>query len=260
VAKLLDVDPELGEGLAPERFALASVSVRVLTRTLLPGTLEPHDWPPEAGYGWGVLVLDGLLLRRVQVGDHGSGELLGAGDLLRPGEGQDAMATLAPSCELRVLEQARVALLDSSFARRIAAFPEIQSRLFARSLRRAQTMAVNLAILQQPRVEARVQMLLWHLADRWGTVRRDGVLVPVKVTHTLLAELLAARRQTVTAALGNLQRRRTISADEHGWLLHEPPHTALARDSAGERAPRDGGRRARVLAGERHAGRVHAAR
>lgn len=233
--------------------------MRALLRTLPPGELDQREWPAEASGGWGVLVLDGLLLRRVKVGEHCGGELLGQGELLRPGQEEDALATLAPSSELRVLEQAHVALLDAGFAWRLAPFPEIQCRLLARALRRTRHMAVNLAILQQPRVEARVQMLLWHFADRWGTVRGDGVLVPLKVTHTLLAELLAARRQTVTAALGNLQRRKALSACEQGWILHEAPAAALAHSISGDgsRAEHEDGRRARPQGTARHAGRVH---
>lgn len=53
-------------------------------------------------------------------------------------------------------------------------------------------------------------MLLWHLADRWGRVRSDGVIVALDLTHSVLAELVAARRPTVTRSLSEL-------ADKGWW-------------------------------------------
>lgn len=46
--------------------------------------------------------------------------------------------------------------------------------------------------------------MLWHLADRWGRVTPDGVIVPLKLTHEALGRLVGAQRPTVTLALGEL--------------------------------------------------------
>ena len=81
-----------------------------------------------------------------------------------------------------------------------------------------------MAIVQQPRIDLRLQMLFWELADRWGTVRQDGVHVPLPLTHSMLADLVAARRPTVTKALGELSERSAVvwtGAD--WWLPGEPP-------------------------------------
>ncbi|HEX4465792.1 MAG TPA: Crp/Fnr family transcriptional regulator, partial [Solirubrobacteraceae bacterium] len=99
-------------------------------------------------------------------------------------------------------------------------YPEIQGQLIARTLRRARYLAVIMAIVHQPKVEARLLMLLWHLADRRGVVRSDGVLVPVRLTHTTLADLLAARRPTVSAALSSLQKAGSVTSTREGWILH----------------------------------------
>ena len=63
-------------------------------------------------------------------------------------------------------------------------------------------------------------MLLWHLAGRWGRVRSDGAIVPLRLTHAVLAELVAARRPTVTSALSDLSRRGLVTAFHDGWLLY----------------------------------------
>jgi CRP-like cAMP-binding protein len=62
-------------------------------------------------------------------------------------------------------------------------------------------------------------MLFWHFAGRWGRVRGDGVLLPLRLTHTVLADLVAARRPTVTTALSDLSKRGLIRAVDDGWLL-----------------------------------------
>jgi len=123
-----------------------------------------------------------------------------------------------------VLEPTRLAVLDERFARQLAAFPRLAGRLFARSVLRTRQLAVNMAIVHQARVDVRLHMLLWHLAGRWGRVRADGVLVPLRLTHAILADLVAARRPTVTSALTELGREGLVQSVPEGWLLSgEPP-------------------------------------
>ena len=95
--------------------------------------------------------------------------------------------------------------------------------LIARAISRSRHFAVNMAIVQQPKVEARLHMLLWHLADRWGTVTRDGVFLPVRLTQTVLAALVAAQRPTVSSALATLERDHRVTRTNRGWLLHGAP-------------------------------------
>ena len=40
--------------------------------------------------------------------------------------------------------------------------------------------AVQLAICSRPRIEDRLQLLMWHLARRWGRVTRDGVRLDIE--------------------------------------------------------------------------------
>jgi len=81
---------------------------------------------------------------------------------------------------------------------------------------------VNLAIVQQRKVDARIEILFAQLADRWGKVRSDGVLLPITLSHAVLAELVAARRPTVSSELKKLERSGTITRTEAGLLLCEP--------------------------------------
>jgi len=70
-------------------------------------------------------------------------------------------------------------------------------------------------------------VLFWHLAERWGRVGPGGVLVPLRLTHRTLADLVGARRPSVTAALGDLSRRDLITRAGDGWVLQGDPSEPL---------------------------------
>jgi hypothetical protein len=59
--------------------------------------------------------------------------------------------------------------------------------LLARAVQRSHNLAVNMAIIRQPRVETRVCLLMWHRAGRWGRVRANAVVLPLRLTRSLLA-------------------------------------------------------------------------
>jgi CRP-like cAMP-binding protein len=120
-----------------------------------------------------------------------------------------------------------MAVLDYEFLLRLARFPELFPCLLNRAVRRSRYMAANIAILHQPRVDIRLHMLLWELAVRWGYVSREGVRLPVRLTHATLAELVAARRPTVTKALGELGERSLVSWNGDHWLLRGRPPSEL---------------------------------
>jgi len=228
VVKVLDVDPDLGEGIAGSRLAAAGRDVRAVAIDLPKEPWDEPHWGPRLRAGIGLLVLEGLLVRRLQLDGRYGAELLGRGDILRPWQPEDAVASFSGSTGWRCLERCTVAVLDVDFTRRIAPYPEITGALVARTLRRARHLAVTLAILNQPRVERRLLVALWQMADRWGVVRSDGVLVPTRLPHSVLAEVLAARRPTVTTALGSLQAAGQISQSDRGWVLHGGPPGELA--------------------------------
>jgi CRP/FNR family cyclic AMP-dependent transcriptional regulator len=224
-------DPGLAERLRGQRRVRA-IEDCVARAVVLPA----GEWSPreQAGmaFGIGLLVLHGLLARRVGVDGRFGAELLGAGDLLRPWQHEDLDSTLPHTGGWRVLHGCRMAVLDADFARRLAPYPEVTSALFARAVQRARHLAVALAIIHQPRVEERVQLLLWELADRWGTVHGDGVHLPVRLTHAMLAELIGARRPTVSKALGELAAAGRVRWREGHWLLTGDPRAGRVGDGA----------------------------
>ncbi|HTU85548.1 MAG TPA: hypothetical protein VMF57_08230 [Solirubrobacteraceae bacterium] len=224
---MLEEDSDLADAV-PTAERRAAIEECVAGMTVLPrGTWsgQREDMTPN---GIGLLVLAGLLIRRVGIEGGFGAELLGQGDLLRPWQGEGAESSLSRTSGWRVLETARIAVLDSDAAVRFARYPELTGRLVARALDRARNLATTTAIVHHTRVEVRLHMLFWHLADRWGRVRPDGVFVPMRVTHSILADLVSARRPSVSTGLAELAKRKLVVRDEAGWLLlGEPPRELL---------------------------------
>jgi CRP-like cAMP-binding protein len=221
VCWVLREDPELAEAIEPSRRAQATDALIAREVRIAVGEWRGRPIPVDGGIG--LLVLEGVLLHRVGIDNRYGAELIGEGDVLRSLRQEGEGSTLPLSAQWLVLDAVRVAVLDERFVRQLARFPQVAGRLFGRSVLRSRQLAVNMAIVHQARVDLRLHLLFWHLAGRWGRVRSDGVLVPLRLTHAVLADLVAARRPTVTSALSDLSRRGLIRAAGDGWLLSGPP-------------------------------------
>jgi CRP/FNR family cyclic AMP-dependent transcriptional regulator len=228
-ARVFEELPDLLSALAPEEAARArQTTARVIS---LP-TGAWHFDPVVLGRGGalGLLVLDGMLVREIAVlGTIGSTELLGVGDLLRPwtAQSQNEIDSIPAETRWEVTVPARVAVLDRGFALSVARWPEVAGALVERAVERARATLFQLSVCHVTRVESRLLLTLWHFADRWGRVTRDGVLVPLPLTHRTLASMVGARRPSVTTALGQLRDAGLVQRTGDGWLLHGDPPAEL---------------------------------
>jgi CRP/FNR family cyclic AMP-dependent transcriptional regulator len=215
--ELLSVVPE-ADRAAAIRVALAGAAL--VGRGLWDAKTDAH----RTAAGFGLLVLDGVLVRRVGFADRVGGELLGRGDLLRPSEHDGEEATLPFDATWNVLSDLRLALLDRRWSQRMAPFPDVGIALTARALRRARRLANMLTIALHPKLDERLQLLLWEIADRHGRVHPDGVHIDMPLTHELISQLAGARRPSVSSALTRLADKRVVERHGGGWILHgEPP-------------------------------------
>jgi CRP/FNR family cyclic AMP-dependent transcriptional regulator len=222
VCYILREDPDLAEGIEPERREQALEACVAREIRIPAGTWKGRSALLDDGLG--LLVLQGVLLCRVGVEGRFGAELLGEGDVLRPWQSEVDSSTLPLKVDWAALEASRMAVLDERLVRQLMQYPQVAGRLFARAVGGSRHLAVNMAIVHQARVDVRLHMLLWHLASRWGRVRSDGIIVPLRLTHTVLSDLVAARRPTVTSALSDLSRRGVVRVIDEGWLLlGDPP-------------------------------------
>ena len=246
--RLLDADPDVGSLLTPERRSEAADALVVRAMRLPVGPWDVSGLARNSAGHLGLLILEGVVARDVVVADNVSAELMGPGDVLRPWQCPGDEALLPVAVEWSVLSPARLAILDRSFAIRCARWPEVTAALFERLGERSLRLATHQAISQLTRVDRRLLALLWHLAERWGRVSGDGVVVPLALTHRILGQLVGARRPTVSTALGELAaRNELIRRPDGSWLLRgDPPETVERR-----RDPRPAQDLLRMAAGAR---------
>lgn len=224
---VLDVDPDLARGLSPEATREAREQLVARVEAIQPGTRQGTWGPPDPrGYA-GLLVVEGLLMRQVAIGRSCCAELLGPPDLLRPWDHDGGFSPPAGArVDWEVFADTRLALLDTEFVRRACGWPELLAELAAQGVRRAQSLAVHQAIGHLTRVDDRLLLLFWHLSERWGRVKTEGVVLELHLTHMLLARLVGAQRPSVTTALGQLAERGLVRRlPDRTWLL---PHESMS--------------------------------
>jgi hypothetical protein len=229
--RLPDEDPELFSGLTEGALADARVRAQAPALRLDPGPWDPRS--PAIGDPsgcLGMLVLDGLLLHSVVVGDEPRSELLGAGDVITPWEQDEDGASVPFESHWHVAHPGRIAVLDRRFSAQACRWPQVISAIVARATRRSRRLALQLAVADLRRVDDRLMLFFWHMADRWGRVRPDGVVVPLPVTHDVLAQLVCVQRPTVTSGLRRLSESGQIRRlRDKSWLLSPEPPPAPTR-------------------------------
>jgi CRP/FNR family cyclic AMP-dependent transcriptional regulator len=222
--RVLEEDPELAAGLDPTSVQLATRHAIAAVELVAPGPWEPSR-PADGGGGHlGLLVLDGLLMRDVRFAHATCTELLGRGDLLRPWDWERDVPTIRPQVAWTALQPVRLAVLDRRISAIMGRWPELVSAIVARAVRHSFELATNQATSHLTRVDARLELLFWGLADRWGRVGPDGVVLELPLTHQVLGRLVGAQRPSVTTALSDLSRRGVIERrDDGAWILRGNP-------------------------------------
>jgi CRP/FNR family cyclic AMP-dependent transcriptional regulator len=225
---LLDADGGFAAGIPAADLALAR---RVLVLPRL--DVDPGAWTPPAADDHGgalALLIDGLVGRHVALGGRVATQLLGPGDVFEPWTrpGDDL---LPHAVRWSAFAPATVVVLDGRFATSAQRWPALSRTAQTRLTALGDRLAIDLAICQLPRVEQRVLALLWHLAERFGRVASDGVVLDIKLTHRLIGELVGAQRPTVSLAVASLLDEGQLVRRASGTLV-------LDHDSRSALAPR----------------------
>jgi CRP/FNR family transcriptional regulator, cyclic AMP receptor protein len=220
---VLAEDRELLDAVSADRQARASEASVASVVDVATGQWNAAGGAELARGGFGLLVLDGVLIRRVGLDGRYGAELLGKGDLLRPWEHDGGGSIMPFETAWRVVAAARLAVLDLRWAAQMAPFPEVAGRLTGRVMERSRRLAMLMAIAQHPRLDQRLWLLFWELADRYGVVHPDGVRIALPITHEMLSHLAAAQRPSVSTALGRLARRGVVRREGAAWVIAGDP-------------------------------------
>ena len=167
---IVDADPDLGDLLDARELERARREAMTRVQRLSPGEWDAGAAQEPAEHHRGFLIIDGLLSRTVNVLGRHCVELVGHGDVMRPWSWDEEGSHVRAEVGWQVLEPTRLAVLDHGLVLRIVPWPQLGLELFNRGTRRAHHLAVALAIAHHQRVDDRLLLTLWHLAERWGRV------------------------------------------------------------------------------------------
>jgi CRP/FNR family cyclic AMP-dependent transcriptional regulator len=219
VGFVLDLDPDLGRGVCRADWDQARQACRGRLVSLPVGRNDLGLLVEDPGQLAGLLLIAGAVCREIKLRDRHLVELLGPGDVVRPsGNDPDAPVTVGPTTT--ALSDVRLMALGTTFIQAAARWPSLLIEVLDRMERQRAQLAVQELIVHLPRAEHRVLLMLAHLSSRWGHVTPDGIHLPLRLTHDLLGQLTAARRPTVTLAVGELEANGCLTRAEDGtWTL-----------------------------------------
>lgn len=222
VAFVLKEEPDLADGLSPMDHRAAVAAFRAQVIKVSRPRWEPPELDPATTYG--LMVLDGLIGRRVRIGPAVGTELLSCGDILRPWDEPTLWGMIPPELDWRVFRPTRLAVLDERITTLIGRRPQLVVNFSGRILRRARSVAYIMAISHHTRVDDKLLVTLWHLASSFGRVTSEGVVIPFRLTHEVLGEIIGAQRPSVTTAIGRLQDTAQIKrAPGGGYVMLADP-------------------------------------
>lgn len=218
--RLLDIDPDFGEELAPGARAEAEQEVVLPIVRLERGLWDVEQLAHARGVRGsprGFLVVAGTVSVDLAIAGQVCTRLITTRELvLLDGRHEDSIPIHAG---WSVLDSAILAVLDDRLAMIGSRWPGLMNAILKRAAQQVRHALLQQAISQLPRVEDRLLALLWSIADRQGVVRGDGVWIHLPVTHATLAQMIGARRPTVSLGLRALSDRGLVIADNGGWLI-----------------------------------------
>ena len=209
---LVDALPDLGDQLPADRLELVRRAVRARVLAVRRGHWDAATDSAAPGL-FGFVIVSGTLLRRVTAGHREGAELLGPGDLIQPSRETSDVGW-------RAVTDAQLAIVDLRLLADAGQVPELTGALLAAANQRTNTVARQLVVAQWPSVDERLIATLDMLADRWGVMTTDGVVLPDFLTHSVLAPLVGARRPSVTTSLKRLAATGSVRRRPDGrWIL-----------------------------------------
>jgi CRP-like cAMP-binding protein len=120
-------------------------------------------------------------------------------------------------------EPTQVTVLDGPGAGRALQTSKKTLEAFLRAKEEELALARALSGVRRPGgAKARLGALLLHLSARQGKTEGKGILIPISLSHQLLADLSASHRSTVTTLLNDWIYDGVLEAEEAGYRILKP--------------------------------------
>ena len=166
------------------------------------------------------LIVEGVVLKETTLARQSALELLGPGDLLAPPLTSARQLEARANSRYLAHGRASLAAVEDQVRQAARRWPGIADFLHDHLARQTHHASMHLAMLHLPRVEDRLIALFSDLAERFGHIAADGILIDLPLTHEIIGGLVASRRPTVTLALQQLASNGMIARLEGDrWKL-----------------------------------------
>jgi CRP/FNR family cyclic AMP-dependent transcriptional regulator len=165
-------------------------------------------------------IVEGVVLKETILARRSSLELLGPGDVLAPP--LNVVRQVESRAVSRYLAHGQVSLaaINDRFRGAVRRWPRLADFLHDRLGRQTHRSSMHLAMLHEPRAEDRVIALFADLAERFGHVTADGILIALPLSHEIIGRLVGSRRPTVTIALQQLAADGVLERlEDNRWKL-----------------------------------------
>src|SRR5579884_1716375 len=222
---LLEAAPWLGSALTAAESRQASEALPTVVFRVPAG----HTLFPIPQDLVGLVVTEGLLAARLRISGYTSTVILGSGDMVCACDIEGPQGSMPEERSVRALTTVTLVAVDHPLLRSCLRWPPVARCLLDCLTQRLRLGSLSLALHQSPRVEERLWLALWQLADRFGRVSPSGAVVTLpRVTHRVLAEVVAVRRPSVTSAMKRLRDSGLVEVTgRHRWLLRQRPEEGL---------------------------------
>ena len=111
-------------------------------------------------------------------------------------------------------------LVAAALHHAMASHPACAERVHAALHEHTSALRAKIEVLSAGTAAARLAAFLLYLADRFGAPRADGAVeVPLAVPRVKLADIIAARPETVIRTLGAWRRARLVWTTDDGFVI-----------------------------------------
>lgn len=168
----------------------------------------------------GFVIVDGVVLKETTLAHRSALELLGPSDVLAPPLNAVREPNSRTASRYLAHGPVSLAVIETHFRPAARRWPGITDILLDRLGLQTHRASQHLAMLHLPHVEDRVTALFTELAERFGRVTAEGILIDLPLTHELIGGLVARRRPTATIALQELAAKGVLQRlDDKRWKL-----------------------------------------
>lgn len=132
-------------------------------------------------------------------------------DILGPGEVLGKMSAIDEtphSASVMALAETACLWIEArAFRGLLESMPDLERNLLRVLARRVRTLSVHVQTLSTKDIQGRIACQLLSFVREYGVTRDDGILIPIRLTQTDLADLVGSSRARVNHVLGSFKDR-----------------------------------------------------